>query len=94
MLHSISGVWPLHVVRSVTISASALAGMTAAKGHGKCRRAPRRMTSVVLLDTWHVADAHPTWHAAPLVQLHDLRTERTAGVNGAGVNGRTSRGSA
>ncbi len=69
MLHSISGVSPVHLVRPVTIRASALAGMIAVKGHGKCRRTPRRMTSVVLLDTWHVADVYPTWHAAQHVQL-------------------------
>ncbi len=82
MLHSISGVWPVHVVRSVTIRASALAGMTAVKGHGKCRCTPRRMTSAVLLDTWHVADVYPTWHVAQHVQLHDLRMEWTAEVLG------------
>jgi hypothetical protein len=75
------GVWPVHNVHSVTIRASAQAGMTAVKGHGKCRRAPRRMTGVVLLDTWHVADVYRTYMPnTGNFHDHDLRTEWTAEV--------------
>ena len=32
------GVWPVHVARCVSMRASAIAGMTAVKGHGKRSR--------------------------------------------------------
>jgi hypothetical protein len=61
--------WPVHGVRCETMRASALAGMTAVNGHGKCKRTLRRMTGVVLHDTRHVTAVHGTWHAARHVQL-------------------------
>ncbi len=75
----LTGVWPVHVGRSVTIRASALAGMTDIKGHGKCRRAPRRMTGVMmLLDTLQMCIAHGM--LPDTCNFHGLRTEWTAEV--------------